>query len=306
MHIRAYQAETDEAQALALWEACLGPRWPIPTAVFRALVAEGTAFVAEGGGKVAGFVSTQCKDGRGSILAVLVAPDRRRQGWGRALLAAAEAELRRQGAGEIQLGGGAHSYFWCGVPADLEEAWAFFQACGWSSQGTGLDLVGDLPNCATPPWVWERARAAGVTVRRALPSDLEVALRFEREHFPGWAAGYEAMVRGGEGGDMVVAVDGDGTVVGTSGILSPRSAAWRARFPWPRLLGEQTGGVDALGVAEAWRGRGVGLALAAFVTEQLREEGLSHSYVGWTWLVDWYGHLGYRLWQEYRMSRKAL
>lgn len=306
MDIRPYQTERDEAPALALWEACLGARWPVPGAVFRALIAEGTAFVAEDGGEVGGFVSTQCKDRRGSILVVLVAPSRRRQGWGRSLLAAAEAELRRQGAAAIQLGGGAHSYFWPGVPADLDEAWAFFQACGWAGHETSVDLVGDLQACTTPPWVWERARAAGVTVRRALPSDLDAALRFERQHFPGWAAGYEAMVRLGEGGDMVVAVDGGGAVVGTSGILSPRSAAWRARFPWPRLLGERTGGVGALGVAEAWRGRGVGLALAAFVTERLKDEGLAHSYVGWTWLVQWYGHLGYRLWQEYRMSRKGL
>lgn len=55
-------------------------------------------------------------------------------------------------------------------------------------------------------------------------------------------------------------------------------------------------------MAEAWRGRGVGLALAALVTECLREEGVARSYVGWTWLVDWYGRLGYRVWRTYAMS----
>lgn len=306
MIIRPYQATRDGPTVLALWDACLGARWPVPPAVFRALVSEGTALVTGDGAALAGFASTQCNGARGSILAVLVAPAHRRRGLGRALLAAAEAELRRQGAAEVQLGGGAHSYFWCGVPAEMEEAWAFFAACGWAREGTGLDLVGDLPQCVTPAWVWDRVRAVGVTVRRALPSDLELALRFERAHFPGWAEGYAAMVRRGEGGDMVVAVGPGGDVVGSSGILSPRSAAWRARFPWSRVLGERTGGVGALGVAEAHRGRGVGLALAAFVTEQLRQEGLAHSYVGWTWLADWYGRLGYRVWQQYVMSRKAL
>lgn len=303
---RPYQPASDEPVALALWDACVGDRWPVPPAVFRALISEGTTLVLEDGGTTAGLLVAQCNGDRGSILAVLVAPAHRRHGLGRTLVAAAEAELRKQGATDIQLGGGGHSYFWCGVPSDLSGAWAFCQACGWTRQETAFDLVGALPKCTTPPWVWQRVRAVGVTVRRALPSDMEPALRFEHAHFPQWAAHYESVVRSGEGRDMVVAVDGDGEVVGTSGILSPRSAGWRGRFPWPRRLGDDTGGVGALGVAEAQRGKGIGLALAAFVTERLREEGLTHSYVGWTWLVDWYGHLGYRVWQEYVISRKAL
>jgi predicted N-acetyltransferase YhbS len=55
--------------------------------------------------------------------------------------------------------------------------------------------------------------------------------------------------------------------------------------------------------AESLREQGIGLALAARATEIVRERGLARSYVGWTWLVDWYGKLGYRVWQEYIMAR---
>jgi len=55
---------------------------------------------------------------------------------------------------------------------------------------------------------------------------------------------------------------------------------------------------------EAVREKGIGLALAARVTELLQQRGLGMSYVGWTWLVDWYGRLGYRVWREYVMSWK--
>lgn len=54
------------------------------------------------------------------------------------------------------------------------------------------------------------------------------------------------------------------------------------------------------------QGNGIGLALAARVTERLQSRGIATSYVGYTWLVDWYGRLGYRVWQEYRMSWKQV
>jgi hypothetical protein len=54
------------------------------------------------------------------------------------------------------------------------------------------------------------------------------------------------------------------------------------------------------------RGQGIGLALAARVTEALYERGLTNSYIGWTWLIDWYGRLGYQVWQEYIMAWRQL
>jgi len=72
------------------------------------------------------------------------------------------------------------------------------------------------------------------------------------------------------------------------------------------LLGQNVGELGPLGVLEAVRENGIGLALAARVTELLRERGASVRYVGWTWLVDWYGRLGYQVWREYVMSWKRL
>jgi predicted N-acetyltransferase YhbS len=77
-------------------------------------------------------------------------------------------------------------------------------------------------------------------------------------------------------------------------------------IPWTQLLGENTGGIGPLGVAESLRGNGIGLALAARVTELLHQRGMETSYIGYTWLLDWYGKLGYRLWRDYTMSWKKL
>jgi hypothetical protein len=40
------------------------------------------------------------------------------------------------------------------------------------------------------------------------------------------------------------------------------------------------------------------------LTFYLRARNAKTSYLGWTWLVDWYGQLGYRVWREYKMASK--
>src|SRR3954467_15918895 len=89
--------ERDTAAALALWEATLGEEWPLDPEVFRRVLTSappyraGDHFVAEDAGRVVGFVATQAQqlplipDRDGSIMILLVAPDRQRQGIGRAL-----------------------------------------------------------------------------------------------------------------------------------------------------------------------------------------------------------------------------
>lgn len=66
------------------------------------------------------------------------------------------------------------------------------------------------------------------------------------------------------------------------------------------------GGFGVLGVGEPFRDRGIGLALAAQATQLLKERGVRMSYLSWTWLVDWYGQLGYRVWREYMLGWKQV
>ena len=70
------------------------------------------------------------------------------------------------------------------------------------------------------------------------------------------------------------------------------------------LLGDDLGGLGAVGVAASERGRGIGLALVAGASELLKARGIGHSYIDWTTLVNFYGHLGYAPWREYQMSER--
>lgn len=117
----------DAAAVVALWEACgLVRPWNDPHADF-ALAVQGPAsavLVARGENGIAGSVMTGFDGHRGWVYYLAVAPDVRRQGLGRALMAAAEAWLRKCGAPKIQLM----------VREGNEEAIAFYEALGLEPQ----------------------------------------------------------------------------------------------------------------------------------------------------------------------------
>lgn len=316
--LRAYQEDRDEAAVLALWRRALGGRWPVSRAAFRDVLAghgealDGDCLVAAAGGNgaVVGFVATQTRKSLdapelvGAVLVVAVDPAHRRRGVGRTLIEGARARLWTRGARRVQLGGGGHTYFWPGVPVDLPDAWPFFAALGWAEAERSFDLVCPLRDYA-PPDALARVRAQGFTVAAAAAVDLPAVLAFEREHFPGWLGGFERVAAAGAHGEVILARAATSGVVGTA-LIKPPVAAGRPVGVWEELLGRDTGTVGGVGVDPAARGRGIGLALAAHATGALKARGAARSFAGWTWLVDWYGRLGYRPWREYRMSWRPL
>ena len=312
--IRPYDPQRDEEQMYELWQRTLGQAWPLSQATFHYVTIGSTAYqpgdhvVAQVDQEVVGFVGAQAwlvpggSAPRGELMAVMVDPGYQRQGIGRALLERALDILRTRGVDSVQLGGGGMSYFWPGVPLYLPGAWPFFEACGWVEAERSFDLIQDLSNYATPPGVYERIRLPGVTVTTAAPGDAVQVLAFEAQHFPEWLPFYQRVLERGGHADVVLAQHTEYGIVGVSGVVHPR-AAWQSHDSlWEQLLGKDVGGVGPLGVAEDLRENGIGLALAARVTELLRERGARTAYVGWTWLVNWYGKLGYHIWQEYVMS----
>lgn len=316
--IRLYNPQRDEQQVYDLWQRAPGQLWPLSRATFHRVTVANDAYqpgdhlVARIGQDVVGFVGSQSwhvpgePAPRGELVLIIVDSAHRRQGIGRALLERALAVLRQRGVAEVQLGGGGLCYFWPGVPVNLPEAWPFFQACGWTEAERSFDLVLDLSGYVTPPGIYERVRLPHVTITTAAPEDVPLVLAFEEQHFPAWLHFYQRVVAQGDHADTVLARHPDHGVVGTSCVLHPNAAWQQHDFVWEQLLGKNTGGVGPLGVAEDVRENGIGMALAAQVTELLHERGVKTSYVGWTWLVDWYGKLGYRVWQEYVMSWQKL
>lgn len=96
----------DEAAVIALWEACgLTRPWNPPQQDFRRALA-GTSseiLAVREGDAIVGSVMVGEDGHRGWVYYLAVAPDRRRGGTGRALMAAAETWLRARGVAKLQL-----------------------------------------------------------------------------------------------------------------------------------------------------------------------------------------------------------
>ncbi len=316
--IRPYEPQHDESHVYALWQQTLSHHWPLSYETFHYTTVDNPAYqqgdhlVAQVNHDIVGFIGTQgprirgVLPIRGELMLVLVAPAYQKQGIGRALLDRALATLKQRGVEEVQLGDSGLTYFWPGVPTNLPGAWPFFQACGWTGSERSFDLVRELGDYVTPPGIYERIRTPGITIGPGTQADVPAVLEFEARHFPRWLPYYQRVMDHNGYADVVVAKDIRQGIVGTSCVMHPHASWQRHDIVWRQLLGENTGGIGPLGVAESMRENGIGLALAARVTELLHARGFETSYIGYTWLLNWYGKLGYHLWRDYTMSWKKL
>jgi ribosomal protein S18 acetylase RimI-like enzyme len=117
----------DAGAVVALWRACgLTRPWNDPERDFKAAI-EGpasTILLLRDGDALVASVMTGFDGHRGWVYYLAVAPDRRRQGLGRAMMDAAEAWLRERGAPKIQLM----------VREDNEAALGFYRSLGLEPQ----------------------------------------------------------------------------------------------------------------------------------------------------------------------------
>lgn len=310
-NIQPYDVENDAADVYALWQVALGETWPIEQARFQQVLAGPYPqhFVARSGGRVVGFAATLMSRGdsglQGHLVALFVAPDQQGKGLGKALYEAALAHLQSSGVKTIQLGG--HSpRFWCGVPGNLPRAVEFFAHQGWSYAETVYDMIQDLRDYTTPPQIVQRMKDEQISIAPATSTNVTDVLLFESQHFPNWLMHFERNARLGDYQDMLVARDSAGRVVGTLVISSPQSHPRRTDVVWQSLLGWEAGSLGAVGVVEQERGRGIGLALVAYASEILKERGVRTCYIDWLVLTDFYGKLGYKVWRDYRMSKRTI
>jgi beta-N-acetylhexosaminidase len=154
--------------------------------------------------------------------------------------------------------------------------------------------------------VFERTGNSGVTLRAARAEEIPAILAFEQREFPNWHPYFREMTEAGVHEDVLAAWDDQGEVVGTLLTFTHHTPGAERDRLWTSLLGEEMGGLGAVGVSKTLRGQGIGLALVAKATEMLRERGVGNSHIGWTWLIDFYGRLGYRPWRTYEMSWREL
>jgi beta-N-acetylhexosaminidase len=309
MKLRPYHNHTDEKPVYELWQESIGSAWMLPQQAFHDIIINDNCMpddhqVLESNGQIIGFIATQIgkpePNGKlqGSLTLLMVAPQYQQQGHGRLLMETAVANLKDKGVTRVQLGAGANRYFWPGVPTNLPGAIKFFQACNWQYHEASFDLIRTLEDYSHPEDL-----KGEIILTEATSSDVTELLKFEKHHFPNWYQFFELAAKAKRFQEILLVRDSHNSIIGTA-LSSSQSSA--KTVLWQELIDQGCGTIGCLGVAEPARERGVGLSIADQATELLKNRGFNLSYLGWTWLVDWYGKLGYKVWREYKMSWKDL
>lgn len=274
-------------KAYELWCEVLNNTWPIEKEQFIDRVSKGANFTAIIDGVIVGFINCQYSDEKGQVTLILVNSKYQRQGVGTALLNEAKKYLKMNGVKTIFIGCGVGTYFWPGVPTNLLSVVNFFKKNGLKTNETNLDMVGNLENYQTPKEVLENVSTLNLQFETLKEEDRKDLIEFEKQSFPNWVKFFEDTPK-----DKVYLVKLDNKIVGSVILIDSDG------FVWSKLL-NNPGGFGALGVADEYRGRGIGLAFATKATEILKERGVKNSFLGWTYLDEWYGKLGYKVWREY-------
>ncbi len=307
INIRAYNSPSDEDSVFAIYLATIGNTWPLTQQDFHEIInnqnyVEGSCFVAQEDNKIIGFIATQITAKHDSSIPIVLYYD---ESIGNQLIQSALEYLKNNNVSKIQLGGGGNSYFWPGIPANLPGQLKLYSDNVFVFTEKSVDLIQDLATYTTPKSIVENTSKLGLSFSVAKEVDQAKVLQFEKDNFPQWYKFYEDKVKVNGLKDILIVSDSSNTIIGTV-LLSTKHSVSKANFwLWRKLIGEDSGAFGAIGVRPDMRNCGIGIALAAKATEALKNRGVRSCYIGWTWLIDWYGKLGYTVWREYMMSWKV-
>ncbi|WP_412062183.1 GNAT family N-acetyltransferase [Rubrivirga sp. IMCC45206] len=285
----------DLGAAHALWSAG-ALLYPLaPDALADLLWGDGAnALAAESDGRLVGLAVGAlwpvADEVRGSVRAVLVAPDARRQGVGTALLEAIETDLRQRGATEARLVEGAPVYLTPGVDARATEALAFVESRGYAPFAESVDLAADLDQPLDTANDEARLAAAGVSVHRARESDRDGLAALLDAHWPAWRAEADRALAQ-DPPPLHVAVREDHVLGFAAHSVTPLA---RGRF-------------GPMGTAPEARELGIGAVLLRRGLRDLRDGGREQAVIGWAAALPFYElAVGATVARRYRRLAKAL
>jgi GNAT superfamily N-acetyltransferase len=241
---------------------------------------DGTLFAAEQpailrGDPDVGVVATvDCDDGA-HVRLIVVDPEVRGRGHGRALLRAAEADARAAGSTALTIGADAPYFLWAGVPSANTELLCLFERHHYERIEVNFDMSIDLTTIPDDP--------GGHAI--AGPSDRDEVDAWMAAHWPNWRA---EVLRALDKGNLLIARDATGISafcgfeVNRAGFLGPVAVR-------PDLLG---------------RGAGRGTLVGAL--HELRRRGRDRIEVNWVGPVVPYAALGGQVSAVYFVYRRAL
>lgn len=305
-------------ELLAIWRAAVGEGYPIMPDLFKANTEGDPNFTAEDlmvaseGHRLVGFLLTKRYRGDfpgceryadvGYLALMAVHPEFQRQGIGGALLDRGEATLRAEGSRRLILGG-SFFHFLPGLPSDAEAARVFLEKRGYEALKDVYDVRRSLDDGFVMPDIARALSATDVSVRPYRPGEERALLDFLVAEFPGrWAQDTAYFLEQGKPiGEVLGVFQGDHPkgFAHLNPPGSPGAKRWAGFKPNMAALGP-------IGVGEALKGRGLGLALLVKGIELLQASGTTEMVIDWTDLLDFYARVGFKPWMRYTLARKAV
>jgi ribosomal protein S18 acetylase RimI-like enzyme len=291
---------SDFESVFELWRRCLNERWPISEKDLKLyLFSELNGIdkinlgVMDGDDAVA-MISSHRSGKSAGILLVLVAPEHQRKGVGRRLVSEVTRRHENAGVAQIKVGSVNCGYLWPGAPDDCLGAKPLFHSLGFET-GSMYSLVLDTTDYAA-----RESCPDGVSIRQLGANESEDLMAMQMRCGFGWESDFERPISQDRHEDIVVATI-DGSIIGALKTKGPEQ-----HHLWRKKLGDNMGEIDNVGVDSAHRRQGIGLAMMDVANQLMCERRVGPVLIGNTWLKDWYGRLGYRVWSEWTTCKATL
>lgn len=97
----------------------------------------------------------------------------------------------------------------------------------------------------------------------------------------------------------MVAYDSQGQQVGWTLMLGSPEVINHV-WAFPQMCGPNTGLIGCVGVDEAHRKSGIGLAMVCHAVENMKQRGVEGVFVDWVALQGYYEKAGFETWRSYR------
>ena len=222
-----------------------------------------------------GVVATVTAGAQGFVRFLAVDPAQRGRGLGRALLTAAEKDLRDAGATSVTVGADAPYYLWPGIDARELAAICLVERLHYSRVDVHLNMDVELAAIPSDPGGW----------RIAVTADRNAVAEWASEHWSFWGA---EMLRACEQGGLVLAEDASGITAVCAYDVN------RAGFVGP------------VAVRPDRLGRGDGRAPLLGALHRLRAIGRTHAEIAWVSPVVPYARVGATMGRSFLVYRKDL
>jgi GNAT superfamily N-acetyltransferase len=242
-----------------------------------ALFADDQPAVVLGSPDTAVVAVVTCDDGA-HIRLLAVDPAARRQGWGHALVEAAEQWARSSGHAALLTGADPPYFLWPGVPSTETPLMCLFERHHYGRSEANYNMDVELRNLPEDPGGHALAR----------PEDRDEVDAFMSANWPNWRP---EVLRALDKGNLVLARDDDGR--------GPVSAFCAFEVNRRGLLGPVAVRLELMG-----RGRGKGVLIGAL--HELRRRGRDRVSVVWVGPVLPYAAVGGRVGSVYFVYRKEL